>query len=314
MRFVLKLAVSLALLAWLLLRNDLSQIFVSIRGIPAATIAAVLTILVVEVGIASLRWWLFVPTQSLLRICKLTLIGIFYSVVLTGQVAGEAVKAYRLGAGRPDAEAVAASVLIDKVNGLIGLLLLGLLGAFLSRLEFPKALWLSFSVALALGLAGLYAIRLPLLQRGIAEASQQLGRRWQRWNALAERLALFLAAWTRYAVRPWLMLASIGLGMLYNLLAIAVIAILAPRFGIAIPMTEWLWIFAVVSLAVLVPLSVGGLGIREGAFVAVLGLLKVPSESALALSLTIFATQLATALFGGLLETASFRERRRQPR
>jgi uncharacterized membrane protein YbhN (UPF0104 family) len=110
------------------------------------------------------------------------------------------------------------------------------------------------------------------------------------------------------------MLASIGLGMLFHVLAITVIRLLAPTFGIEIAFVEWLWIFAIVSLAVLLPLSVGGLGVREGAFVAVLGLLKVPSSSALALSLTIFASQLATALVGGLLETASVRERRRQPR
>jgi hypothetical protein len=44
----------------------------------------------------------------------------------------------------------------------------------------------------------------------------------------------------------------------------------------------------------------------------VLGLLQVPSASALALSLTIFATQLATALLGGLIEFAGFWERRQR--
>jgi hypothetical protein len=314
MRLLLKLAVSVGLLAWLLLRNDLGQVFASIRGVPPAMIAMVAAIIVVEIGIAALRWWLFVPHQSLMRIARLTLIGIFYGVVLPGQVAGEAVKAYRLGAGQPDAEQVAASVFVDKVNGLIGLLILGILGAILSRLDFPKALWMSFSVALALFLVGLYAIRLPALRRSIEAVSGRAGQRWHTWNPLAQRFARFFAAWTRYSVRPGLMLASIALAMLYHLLAIAVIMILAPSFGIEVPLPEWLWIFAVVSLAVLLPLSLGGLGIREGAFVAVLGLLKVPSESALALSLTIFTSQLATALLGGLVETGSALERRRESR
>jgi hypothetical protein len=314
MRWVLKLAFSIGLLAWLLLRSDLGQVVAAIQRLAPATIAAVLAIVALEVGIAAFKWWLFVPNERLLRILRLTLIGIFYGVVLPGQVAGEAVKAYRLGAGQANAEQIAASVVVDKVNGLIGLLLLGIGGAFLSQRDFPKSLLISFSAALAAGLAGLYAIRLPLFQRSVEALNRRVTARWHAFGGVAARLELFFAAWTRYAGQPWLMLASIGLGMLFQVLAITVIRILAPTFGIAIPFVEWLWIFAIVSMAVLLPLSVGGLGVREGAFVAVLGLLKVPSSSALALSLTIFASQLATALVGGLVETAGVRERRRQPR
>jgi hypothetical protein len=314
MRWALKLAFSIGLLTWLLLRSDLGQILASIQRLSGTTIGCVMAIVVVELGIASLKWWLFVPHQRLLRIFKLTLIGIFYSIVLPGQIAGEAVKAYRLGAGQRDAEEVAASVVVDKVNGMIGLLTLGILGAFSSRLAIPKSLLVSFSAALAIGLVGLYSIRLPLLRRTTEALSRRVGARWHGWDALANRFALFFAAWTRYSARPRLMIASMLLGMVYQLLAIAVILVLSPTFGIEIPPAEWLWIFAVVSLAVLLPLSVGGLGIREGAFVAVLGLMQVPSASALALSLTIFASQLAAALLGGVIETAGFLERRQQPR
>ena len=108
------------------------------------------------------------------------------------------------------------------------------------------------------------------------------------------------------------MVASVLLGIVYQLLCITVILIVAPAFGIDVPLVEWLWIFALVATAALLPLSIAGLGIREGAFVAVLGLLQVPSASALALSLTIFATQLATALLGGLIEFAGFWERRQR--
>jgi hypothetical protein len=50
------------------------------------------------------------------------------------------VKAYRLGAGRAGGE-IAASVLVDKVNGMIGLLALGIVGAQLSRLGIRDRWW-----------------------------------------------------------------------------------------------------------------------------------------------------------------------------
>jgi hypothetical protein len=312
MRLILKLAISLGLLAWLLLRSDIGQVLASLQKLSPSVIASVAALIPIMVGVAAFKWWLFVPGHRFLDLARLNLVGVFYSIVLPGQVAGEAVKAYRLGAGRADAEKIAASVLVDKVNGMIGLLALGIFGAHASRLRIPGSLVASFSATLIIGLALLYSLHLPLLRRSIEAAIDFVSRRWSIAKPLAHRLALFLAASTRYLARPWLMVASVLLGITYQLLCIAVILIVAPSFGIDVPLVEWLWIFAVVATAALLPLSIAGLGIREGAFVAVLGLLQVPSASALALSLTIFATQLATALLGGFIEFVGFWERRQR--
>ena len=312
MRTLLKLGISLGLLAWLLLRSDIGQVLAALEKLSPPVIATVAALIPVMVGVAAFKWWLFVPGHRIRDLVRLNLVGVFYSIVLPGQVAGEAVKAYRLGAGRADAEEIAASVLVDKVNGMIGLLALGIVGAQLSRLGIPGSLVASFSVTLLIGLALLYSLQLPLLRRSIETAIGVVTRRWSVAKPLAQRLALFIAASARYLGRPGLMVASVLLGIVYQLLCITVILIVAPAFGIDVPLVEWLWIFALVATAALLPLSIAGLGIREGAFVAVLGLLQVPSASALALSLTIFATQLATALLGGLIEFAGFWERRQR--
>jgi glycosyltransferase 2 family protein len=312
MRTLLKLGISVGLLAWLLLRSDIGQVLASLEKLSPPVIATVAALIPVMVGVAAFKWWLFVPAHRIRDLVRLNLVGVFYSIVLPGQVAGEAVKAYRLGAGRADAEEIAASVLVDKVNGMIGLLALGIVGAHASRLGIPGSLVASFSATLVIGLALLYSLHLPLLRRGIETTIGFVARRWSFAKPLAQRLALFIAASARYLGRPGLMVASVLLGIAYQLLCITVILIVAPAFGIDVPLVEWLWIFALVATAALLPLSIAGLGIREGAFVAVLGLLQVPSASALALSLTIFATQLATALLGGLIEFAGFWERRQR--
>jgi len=312
MRLVLKLAISLGLLAWLLLRSDIGQVVASLQKLSPSVIASVAALIPMMISVAAFKWWVLIPGHRFLDLVRLNLVGTFYSIVLPGQVAGEAVKIYRLGAGRADAEEIAASVIMDKVNGMIGLLALGILGAYFSRLGIPRPLLVTFGAALAIGLVALYSIRLPLIRRGIESSIGFVSRRWSWTKPLADRAALFFTAATRYLARPWLMVASVVLGMAYHLLCISVFLIVGPTFGIDLGLVEWLWIFAVVALAVLLPLSIGGLGIREGASVAVLGLLQVPSASALALSLTIFATQLATAILGGLIEFASFWERRQR--
>jgi len=65
---------------------------------------------------------------------------------------------------------------------------------------------------------------------------------------------------------------------------------------------QLLWVVAAVSLVQSVPISIAGVGVREGAYVYLLGLQSIAEPSALALSLLIFATQIIFALVGGLLQ------------
>jgi hypothetical protein len=86
------------------------------------------------------------------------------------------------------------------------------------------------------------------------------------------------------------------------MLGAAVLALLARNLGIDLPLADWAWIFGLVSLAVLVPLSIGGIGLREGALVGSLALLGVAGGKALALSFGVFAIALAGAMTGALCE------------
>ena len=309
-----KLAFSLGLLTWLLLRSNVGHVLDALRALSPAVITSMLALIPVMVAIAAFKWWLFVPKQRFLSLVRLNLVGTFYSIVLPGQVAGEAVKIYRLGSGRQDAEEIAASVILDKINGMIALLALGVIGAWQSQVGMPQSLLAMFAGVLAVGLAGLYSIHFAPIRRSIEGVLGFVAGRWVFAKPIADRATLFLHASTRYLARPGLMIASVCLGMTYQLVCITVMRIAAPAFGIDLHFADWLWTFAIVSTAVLLPLSVAGIGIREGAYVAVLGLLQVPAASALALSLTVFATQLVAALCGGVTEMAGFLERRRQPR
>ena len=65
---------------------------------------------------------------------------------------------------------------------------------------------------------------------------------------------------------------------------------------------EWCWIFGVISIIIFLPITIGGVGVREGGFVLILGNLGVPNEKALALSLSIFGLLISGALFGLIID------------
>jgi hypothetical protein len=112
----------------------------------------------------------------------------------------------------------------------------------------------------------------------------------------------FTDAWRLILGRPLRLLSSLILGALFQILCVFYISFLAAEIGIDLSIADWCWIFGLVSVAVLLPVSIGGIGLREGAFAGFLSLFNVPLDKALALSLAVFSVSLIAVLVGGLLE------------
>ena len=68
-----------------------------------------------------------------------------------------------------------------------------------------------------------------------------------------------------------------------------------------VPLAASMVVVPTAAAAQFLPISVGGLGVREAAFVALYGYLGVDSSDALAASLGMFAILLAFAVIGGFL-------------
>jgi len=82
-----------------------------------------------------------------------------------------------------------------------------------------------------------------------------------------------------------------------------VYAVLGAGLGMSVSFAAMGWVRSVVVLITVLPISIGGLGVREGALVFTLQAYGVASHEALALAILIFATTiLAPGLLGGILE------------
>jgi uncharacterized protein (TIRG00374 family) len=257
--------------------------------------------------VAALRWKLFANRIDILRLLELTLIGQFYAIVLPGQLASELMKAWRLARGHADAERLAATVLLDRVVGTISLLIVACGGIVLSPRRLPPGLSASFIGLIVAAIATVFALNLSPIHdmalRFIARMEHS------RLRSFVRPLHRAIDAWREFGRSYARLGASLVLGIVFQLLGVAAFAVLASNLGIHLLVTDWAWIFGLVSLAVLVPVSVGGIGLREGALVGSLGLLGIPGEKALALSFGIFAVTLAGAMIGAFWEIPHWRSR-----
>ena len=77
---------------------------------------------------------------------------------------------------------------------------------------------------------------------------------------------------------------------------------LAQDLELGVSIYAMAWIRSLVFLLTLIPITVGGIGVREAAFVGFLQLYGVPAAEALAFSFVVLAIQLAIGALGGGLE------------
>ncbi len=81
-------------------------------------------------------------------------------------------------------------------------------------------------------------------------------------------------------------------------LVIAIHMVLARGLAIDLPMTAWVLVYAGMALLLLLPISIAGIGLREGGYVGLLAIFGIAATPALSLSLVLFAYMLFGALLG----------------
>jgi hypothetical protein len=184
-----------------------------------------------------------------------------------------------------------ASVAMDKITGIAGLLLVAVVGMLCTITELLGNWKMVIILALFVVLAGIFSFRFESV-RSITV----------KYLPFQRTLAPFMNAYHEYAKDTMLIIRTVFLGVLFQLLAVWVTMILAHSLGINISVFDWFWMFSLVSVAVFVPITIGGLGVREGIFVGLLGFFAVPPAEAVVLSLSVFALQILAGTVGGIFE------------
>ena len=247
------------------------------------------------------RWWLLLRAQGLtLPLAwahSVTWIGNFYNAFLLGGLGGDAARAYYVCRDAPAASAAGlAATFLDRVLGLIVLLSLAAL-TLLLKLEtvarHPE-LRLLLALCAALSLASALAFVL-LFRRPPAWLATRLG---------PVRTATLTDILVRARSSPSVLLATLASSYAIWLLDFVSVWLLARSIGLPLPFIEVSLAMSVAYAATVLPVSVGGHGIREGALLGILALLGLlPTEDtrqlALLLAVLVWAVSVIWSLFGG---------------
>jgi uncharacterized protein (TIRG00374 family) len=230
------------------------------------------------------------------------LIGTYYATVLPGQLTGELAKVFKLGKGKQDAEQIAASVLVDKITGMISLMIVGITGALLSSREFSGNLSLTFLTVLFLTISFLICLRLKVFYNFIVTFLNKLTSKSLKLNSVANQVIRMMDEWKLYSGKIRMLSYNTLIGLVTHSISVYISYLLAHDFGMNIPYWDWCWIYTITAIVLLVPITIAGIGLRDGSLITLIAILGFAKEKAMALSFSALAFVIFYALVGFLFD------------
>ena len=294
--FAAKLLVTGACFWYLSRQIDFSQVISAVPLLDFRWAAFATLVVVLQIPVLGLRWRnifdaLAASDERVTRTIMIAFaaIGMFFAQVLPN-VAGDGVRAWLLARRGGDWRNAVVSVVIDRGIGVGLLLALGfvilLLPSGLTALGGYRDVVLAVYGGLLL--AGVLALLL-------APSVARLLDRWRYSRWLAE-----LAVDTRHVLIGPRSPVILALGCLIHALTIVVVWAVGRAQGLVLPVSDAAVLFTVMIGVALVPISIGGWGLRELAVIALLGHHGVAPERALLFSVC-FGLALAVGSLPGAL-------------
>jgi uncharacterized membrane protein YbhN (UPF0104 family) len=297
--FLLKLLVSGGLLGYFLARIHIERFIDTFTSADFSYIALALGVYLIAQGASALRWTalarplgIATPFSGMLRYY---LIGMFFNLFAPGTVGGDVSRVYYLvkdeeaqAKGRAVTTVHAAmSVLMDRGIGMVVLVWVGAAGLLLFPDYAVPAPARTATLLLALGLF-VGVVLTPLLRRLLPEDG----------HPLVAKLRLALRSYRKH----W---RALGAAALLSLLAHLVQAWMHVVMGRALDLnlsfSFCLIVYPMVGTFAAIPISVNGLGLREGGYVFLLAVIGIGTEKSVAFGILLFLIVALDSLVGGLL-------------
>jgi len=226
---------------------------------------------------------------KLRRLVNLYLVGIAFNHFLPTGMGGDMVKAYYVGKEGKNTIGATSAVVMSRVTGFIGMLLISMPAVFIWHNVFSHNLIITFLLAcLAMcgALTGVFC--------GVTLLPRLLKGKWTK-NKIAMLILGLGNSMCASFKQPRTLCIAIALGMLFHISAALNYYAYAMILHIQVPFVFYLVAIPFVSLIAFLPISVNGFGLRETAFIYIFTTMHISPTMSFLLA---FLMDLQTLLFG----------------
>jgi len=290
---LLRLAITAVILAILAMGIDMAESARAIAAIDLRYLALVLGLVAIDRTVMILRWVLLLRASGIAittrDAARLFLVSSFVGSFLPAGVGADAARAYGLARESTTGSEALASVAVDRILGVFSIVVMSMVGV------------LAWAPA-----REDWRIAVAILALTIACSAVFWASDWLRWaipdahhdHSMARRVLRLSDAVGRYRGRSGVLAHVMAWSLLVQLLRITQAYFLGLGLGLTVPYSYYLLFMPLGLLMLLLPISVSGFGVPQGAVVWLLRPVGVPDAQSFALSTLIVLTGLAGNLPG----------------
>jgi len=297
----LRVGISAALLWYLFRQIDKKRLFEIISHADKRLLALAFCVFVITYISAFFRWKMLLDAIKIYlpikRIIAAFSGGIFFNQILPSSIGGDLMRSIDLASHTKRAREVVATVFLDRLSGYIGLVGMALasLACGWSLINDRRIL---FPVAIITGL--LIAILMVLFNASVYKKINDLlrppgaGRIREAITNLHHEIHVFRD-------KKAVIIKNISLSLLLQTSSCFSFYIIARSVGININMVYFFIFLPIMGAITMLPISIGGLGLRENTAAYLFPLVGVNKDLAVAMSLLNFFFIVICAIIGGLI-------------
>jgi len=290
---LLRLAITAVILAILAMGIDMTESARAIAAIDLRYLALVLGLVAIDRTVMILRWVLLLRASGIAittrDAARLFLVSSFVGSFLPAGVGADAARAYGLSRESTTGSEALASVAVDRILGVFSIVVMSMVGV------------LAWAPA-----REDWRIAVAILALTIACSAVFWASDWLRWaipdahhdHSIARRVLRLSDAVGRYRGRSGVLAHVMAWSLFVQLLRITQAYFLGLGLGLTVPYSYYLLFMPLGLLMLLLPISVSGFGVPQGAIVWLLRPVGVPDAQSFALSTLIVLTGLAGNLPG----------------
>ncbi len=300
--FLLKLVFSAGIIAFLLIyKTSVSGILDVLAKVNLRWLVLSFSLQAIGLLISAYRWQILARAQGdeipLGFLARSYLVGIFFSNFLPSSFGGDIVRIWDGSKYSASLVRSSAVVAVERITGILVLFAFAFL-ASLFRLDMARSIpviWVSLVLGF-IGLAIIVTFLLPLsgnLLRRLPEKGFA-GRVKEKTTAFRDTVlgykktkAPFLKA------SVWAFLLQINVVIYYFLIGKAL--------HLRIALLDYFIIIPIVLLVQTIPVTINGLGLREGSYIEIFKFYGIPAQTAFSFSVIDVAFRLITGLVGGVI-------------
>lgn len=306
-KYPLKIGITLGILFLIFVKIDIKKLTDHFIEVQIAPFVIALLLHYIVRYFSALQNYIICERQGLnlpvRRIFAINLVSNFYALFLPGDIAGGGIRWYKYSKESKRRAGALAAILWGRIVDYTVIVIIGLV-AFLIKNPFQDQRIIEISIAFLVTLLFFQVIVIvKKCWNSIEHLTKITVNKVIRVNKVRNAMYSVLHSFASFQeLNQGDMVKIYLITIISNMIGIFVFLFLAISANIDLSVYDIAWIRTVSILIMVIPVTISGLGLREGIIIFLLGLYEIPQEHALIYSLTIFFRLVVVAISGGIIE------------